>query len=128
MAATLPLAQGRVASGGHLLVGDATALRPSRPAVRWRWGRYLVAATAVYCGWLGHGEWVAYHRLAAAQAALAAQAGQLRQQQASLQGSIAYAESDAYIRSQAMQLFGMVGQGEVSLAPLPTGGVSQPPR
>lgn len=121
MATTLPLAQRRPASGERLLVGDASALRPPRPALRWRWGRYLVAATAVYCSWLGHGEWTAYHRLIAERTALAAQVTQLRQQQASLEGGIAYAESDAYVRSQAMELFGMVGQGEVSLAPLPAG-------
>ena len=119
MATTVPFPPGRPASGRRLLVGDASALRPRRPALRWRWGRYLVTATTVYCVWLGHGEWVAYHRLAAQRAALAAQVAQLRHQQDGLQSAIAYAGSDAYVRSEAMQLFGMVGQGEVSLAPLP---------
>ncbi len=121
METTVPLVQGRPTSRGRLLVGDASALRPRRPALRWRWGRYLVVATTVYCSWLGHGEWVAYHRLSAERAALAVQVAQLREQEAGLRSAIAYAGSDAYVRSQAMQMFGMVGRGEVSLAPVPAG-------
>ncbi len=120
-AVTLPLATDPVAPAGRLLVPDADSLRPRRPSVRWHWGRYVVIAAAVYSGWLGHREWIAYRRLVAEEARMAAQQAQLRQQQATLQAQIAYAGSDAYVQSEARQLFGMVGPGEVSMAPLPAG-------
>ena len=115
----LPLVRAARPNDGRLLVGEAPQVRRRRPGVRWRWGRYLVLGVAVYCAYVGRAEWLSWQRLGAQASALAAQEASLRRQQAELHADIAYANSSAYVESQARQLFGLVSPGEVPLAPAP---------
>jgi cell division protein FtsB len=123
-AGLLPLASGHPGHAGRVMVGPPPQVAPRARPTRVRWGRYLVLGAAVYCVWVGRIEWGMWHRLAAQAAHLRAEAAVLRQQQAVLRAEVAYAGTDAYIEAQARQQFGMVGPGEVPLAPETSGTVT----
>lgn len=115
----LPLRDRQRLGSDRMLFPDAATLRRARRPRRLRWRRYLVLVATAYCAWLGHGEWVSYHRLHVAAAGLNRQVAALEAEQASLKGAIAYAQTDAYIAAAAGQKFGLVAPGEVPLAPMP---------
>lgn len=112
----------------RLLVPEAGGLRPARRRRHWRWHRYLILCVAVYCAWLGHGEWTAYQRLSASAAGLHHQVVALQSEQSQLRSEIAYAQTDAYVAGAARQEFGLVSPDEVPLTPVavPATGAARP--
>ena len=116
-AEVLPLRRPAATRDGPLLVGEAP-LPGRRGRLRWHWGRYLVLGVALYCGWIGQKDLRTWESLQAQERALQAQARALRDQQANLRAEIAYAQTPAYIEAQARQQFGLVGPGQVPLAPV----------
>jgi len=115
----LPLAERRDRGADPLLVAEAAGLRPARRVRRWRWGRFVVLVVALYSGWMGRREWIAYQSLHATAATLDRQAATLAAQHGRLTQEIAYAQTSAYVAAAARQEFGLVSPDQVPLAPIP---------
>lgn len=118
----LPLAERPGRGADPLLVAEAAGLRHDRRVRRWRWGRFVVLAVALYSGWMGHREWVAYRGLHASAISLQGQAAALAAQHRALAQQIAYAQTSAYVAAAARQEFGFVSPNQVPLAPVPATG------
>ena len=105
-------------AGGGLDPAAAARLRPVPRSRRVPWAPLLIGAGTLYCLWLGHVEYAAYHRLAVQRSALLAERTVLLQRQTRLKAEVAYDSTDAYVAAAARQQLGLVGPGEVPLAPV----------
>ncbi len=106
---------------GHAVPAGLRPRPAPRPKRRFAWGRWAVAATAVYALWMAHVEWGQYRQFQAQSAALQREAAQLRLEHGQLAAEVAYAGTNQYVAAAARQEFGLVGPGEVPLAPIATG-------